>query len=773
MQIDVTALEPFTKIDCPQCRSGVRVRRQFDHFVILRQIGEGGMSRVFEAEDTTLGRRVALKILNRTYSRDAARMSQFQNEATITASVTHPNVIKLYTVGFDQGYFYIAMELVSGGTLEGMIKKLGRVPEKQALRIGRQVADGLRAAYKVGLLHRDVKPQNILFTEDGTAKVVDFGLALFANTKDESGEIWATPFYVSPEKVIENKEDFRSDLFSLGASLFHALTGKPPHKADTNSLSELRMIKCKRVTLEDSGLTFAPRTFHAVDKLLAFKPEERHASYEEAVEELRLAEGLTEQSGRLPWSRRRKIVAYMAAAALFVAFCIGWIIQSLSSPSTSVTTDVLVPDELNGGGVTLTSGTMSTGERFMEARRTLLAGRLAEAEKQFEAIVEDSTTVQPTMNKARFNAALCAIMAARQHRAQKLITDIGRDAAAGDDPAATSFYKKLAAHMGDHLGLKSKIADLKDYATTTEEVLGYLAHGLAQWHLGNPLEGRAALETFFSSNSPDPTLAWINQYRDLIAPYRHDISLASTLRQPEDKLDAEAANKLIAETEEIKAKLKTQGTLQRELDRRLNKLRGSLNKERLAQQREQMREQLERYKRESEQLTEILAALPGLARGYDVSLAVEALADLQFDTPAAKRSLETQRYLYTGQQAFLEQLFTDIKLRGWQGRITSRSGVPIDGRIVSADLRQASITLPYGSRSVELSQVAPQTLLQIAQDMLTSITDSTEYYRRAELCAVFAHQQGLRDEPYRSQAQQLMREHRGFASRWLQVLQGG
>ena len=121
----------------------MRVRRKFDQFTILKQIGEGGMSRVFEAEDENLGRHVALKILNRTYSRDAQRMAQFQQEALITARVTHPNVIKLFSVGFAQGQFFIAMELVTGGSLEARIKRDGIVREKDALRIGRQVAEGL------------------------------------------------------------------------------------------------------------------------------------------------------------------------------------------------------------------------------------------------------------------------------------------------------------------------------------------------------------------------------------------------------------------------------------------------------------------------------------------------------------------------------------------------------------------------------------------------------------------------------------------------------
>ncbi|MCE9520645.1 MAG: protein kinase, partial [Verrucomicrobia bacterium] len=259
--LDVTVFEPYSKVVCPTCGQTVRVRRKFDHFIINKQIGEGGMSRVFESADQLLGRLGALKILNRHYSRDGARMAQFEREAQLTASVTHPNVVKVYSVGRDQGNFYIAMELVGGGSLEQRIADKGHLEEREVLRVGLAVAEGLRAAYREGLIHRDVKPANILFTEDGTPKIVDFGLALFHERDvDDSGEIWATPHYVAPEKVIDDREDFRSDMFSLGATLFHALTGKPPHKANTNSLSELKLIKSQRVSLTGKGMKFSPRT---------------------------------------------------------------------------------------------------------------------------------------------------------------------------------------------------------------------------------------------------------------------------------------------------------------------------------------------------------------------------------------------------------------------------------------------------------------------------------------------------------------------------------
>ena len=133
--LDVTAFEPYSKVVCPRCGQSVRVRRKFDHFVISRQLGEGGMSRVFESEDERLARRVALKILNRHYSRDGARMKQFEREAQLTAAVTHPNVVKVYSVGRDQGNFYIAMELVGGGSLEKRIADKEHLSEAEVLRV--------------------------------------------------------------------------------------------------------------------------------------------------------------------------------------------------------------------------------------------------------------------------------------------------------------------------------------------------------------------------------------------------------------------------------------------------------------------------------------------------------------------------------------------------------------------------------------------------------------------------------------------------------------
>ena len=451
-QIDVTSLEPFTKLKCPFCGQMVRVRRRFDQFMIIRQIGEGGMSRVFEAEDETLGRRVALKILNRQYSRDSVRLEQFRREAHITANVTHPNVIKLYSVGYDQGYFYIAMELVGGGSLEQRIRREGHLKEAEGLRIGREVAEGLRAAQQLTLIHRDVKPANILFTETGTAKVVDFGLALFVDRGgDQSGEIWATPYYVAPEKVIENKEDYRSDIFSLGATLYHAMTGNPPHKADTNAIEDLRRIKCKRVTLGESGLRFSPRTEHVINGMLSYSPEDRFANYSEVVDEMRLAEGLLDRGSvrRRLFSRRARLIGTIAAA-IVIAYAIGWLLRESGERRTAraIQLATATDRDLDGSGVTVTAekkGKKTVSTRFTEARQDMLEKfQFAEARSKFTTLVESKDLLQPTENWALFNAALCSIMLDKKKDA---VEQFSRLSTTPDLNSLAPFFAKIKERM--------------------------------------------------------------------------------------------------------------------------------------------------------------------------------------------------------------------------------------------------------------------------------------------------------------------------------------
>ena len=284
--MDVSALSPFTMVECPQCGVQTRVKSRFGPFRLVRRHAVGGMSMVFAAQDETLDREVALKILNEDYSADERRIAAFEQEARLTASFSHPHVVRVFTTGRAFGRFYIAMEMVPGGHFEQRIHDLGKIPEAEMLPLAIEVARGLKAAKAAGLIHRDVKPGNILLDAEGHAKLVDFGLALVTQGgKARASELWATPYYVPPETVEGAEEDFRSDIYAFGATLYHTLSGKPPCGEESMSTDALREAKKHVLPLEKmdpsisgrhlpagqqgDGLSMPRTAMHSYDELIA------------------------------------------------------------------------------------------------------------------------------------------------------------------------------------------------------------------------------------------------------------------------------------------------------------------------------------------------------------------------------------------------------------------------------------------------------------------------------------------------------------------------
>ena len=299
--MDVTVMQPFTNVECPQCKTHNRVKVDIGSYILKQRQGVGGMSLVFAAVDKTLGREVAIKILNENYSMDAKRTEQFEQEAKITAAISHPHVVRVYTVGKAFQRFFIAMELVPGDSLEQKMHAEGALPESDVLKWGEEVCEGLNAANEAGLIHRDIKPGNILFDSEGHVKIVDFGLALVTQGgKAQADEIWATPYYVSPETLDVLEEDFRSDIYALGASLFHALSGNPPFTTESRSTSDLKKIKMKLPTLKKSAPWLNDETCAVIDKAMSFSADDRYSSYKEFIDALRRAQMSLQNGGVMP-----------------------------------------------------------------------------------------------------------------------------------------------------------------------------------------------------------------------------------------------------------------------------------------------------------------------------------------------------------------------------------------------------------------------------------------------------------------------------------------
>ena len=326
--VETSDAEPLAQVACPTCGEQVRVERTFDHFIVVETLGVGGMGTVYKARDTLLDRFVALKLLRRDLSSEAGHTSQLQQEARIAASVSHPNVIQVFSSGTDHEQFYVVMELVDHGSLDDLIEQRTRLPEGQVLETGIQVAKGLSAAYRQGLIHRDVKPANILFVDEHTAKISDFGLAGAAAQGSETEVvIWGTPYYVAPERLNNRPDDFRSDIYGLGATLFHAIAGKAPIEGNTNSAALLFELKQQPLDLRSVAPKVSGATAAVFQRMIAPDPAQRFSSYGELVAELERAQRALSSigNGSIARGRARRwffitgtlLMALVVAAAIF------------------------------------------------------------------------------------------------------------------------------------------------------------------------------------------------------------------------------------------------------------------------------------------------------------------------------------------------------------------------------------------------------------------------------------------------------------------------
>jgi len=227
-------LPPLETIPCTKCGHPVMLPFRIRQFELREVIASGGMGTVYRSFDITLERQVAVKLLKREMAEDAQVLESFYREARAGAALNHTNIIHIYTFDEYEGLPYLVMELADNGSLDSRIEKDGVVPELIVLDVGVAVASALDTALKHNLLHRDIKPGNILFNAEGEPKLVDFGLARGTEDQEESDTaVWGTPYYVAPEKIKREAETFHSDMYSLGGTLYHALTGHVPFEAET------------------------------------------------------------------------------------------------------------------------------------------------------------------------------------------------------------------------------------------------------------------------------------------------------------------------------------------------------------------------------------------------------------------------------------------------------------------------------------------------------------------------------------------------------------
>ena len=258
-----------------------------ERYEVVGCIGSGGMADVYKAKDHKLNRFVAMKVLKAEFSADTNFIRKFQREAQAAAGLAHPNVVNVFDVGEDQGINYIVMELVEGITLKDYISKKGKLTVKEATSIAIQVSMGLEAAHNRNIVHRDIKPQNIIISTDGKVKVTDFGIARVASSNTISTNAMGSVHYSSPEQVRGGYSDFKSDIYSLGITMYEMVTGRVPFDGDTTVAIAIKHLQDEMVPPSQYAGNLPHSLEEIILKCTQKSPDRRYSTLAELINDLK------------------------------------------------------------------------------------------------------------------------------------------------------------------------------------------------------------------------------------------------------------------------------------------------------------------------------------------------------------------------------------------------------------------------------------------------------------------------------------------------------
>ena len=260
-----------------------------DRYVVEDKIGQGGMSYVYKAHDNKLGRTVALKVLKEEFCQDEDFIKKFKNEAMSAAKLAHPNIVAAYDVIEEGELHCIVMELVEGITLKNYIARKGRLSNRETIGIAIQAAEGIEAAHKNGIIHRDIKPQNMIISKDGKVKVADFGIAKAVSSETVNAAVIGSVHYISPEQARSGIADVRSDLYSLGITMYEMITGKVPFEGENTVSVIMSHLEEPLVPPDKYNKDIYPSLQDIIMKLTRKKPSERYGNAHELIKDLKLS----------------------------------------------------------------------------------------------------------------------------------------------------------------------------------------------------------------------------------------------------------------------------------------------------------------------------------------------------------------------------------------------------------------------------------------------------------------------------------------------------
>ncbi len=732
--IDVSSVRPYEKVTCPHCGQAVRVRIHFGKFTILAEIGEGGMSRVFRAHDSTLGREVALKVLHSHFGDHPELIAQFEKEARLTASINHANVVQVYSVGHDQGYLYIAMELLQNENLDSKLAK-GPIPEATALRLIHEVALGLAAASKIGLIHRDIKPGNILFDRSGTSKLVDFGLALVLGTEEEMADIWGTPHYVPPEKLQGLPDDLRGDVYSLGATLFHILAGNPPHAVDTVSTAEILAIKSQPANLRAAAPRLRNRTIQLVNRMMAFDPKDRFANYPDLLRAIEEARAEADPNFIVPGRVRKKPVWVQAAMGASAGLVLLGIIALFLKPASSKKATAEAPSALHSTSkeVVVSAGQAARLRLVDDARGRYAAGKTEEALKLFTDAEQDGKLRADLRAWAAFHLALEATLK-------------------GDAAEAKRLFGTAAAHAKpSSASLADWFASIETGSASPEDPLAALPLGYQAISRGDYPAAAALLQSYRTAKFPADE-AWKALYQETCAAAQADAALLSKLPEEPAPDNPASLQKALDGWSALVTKLR--GESARQFAQSKVTALGSA----LVQAQREAQEEARNRDNDLLQTAATKALELTKTRDFAAAAAIWTSAKPSSDWGRQRATHAAEAYARAGH--FLTDFTSKVGQTGYTGQILRTSGPPFAARIVSGTADKLLVDLGFGPTPIALSAISSPGILQIAKASFLP-NAGPDVLERAAFFAWFSG-----DTAYAKDLSRQLNDLPGFADRW-------
>lgn len=712
-------------------------------YEIMHLVGEGGMSQVFRAVDRTLGREVALKVLHQSLSQDAVLTAKFEQEAKLTAAIIHPNVVKVFTVGKDNGYFFIAMELVDAASLEDTITRSGAIAEAQVLRIAHDVTCGLQAAMDANLIHRDIKPGNMLVTEGGVTKLVDFGLAVVQGGAEENEELWATPYYVPPEKLIGETDTFQGDIYSLGATLFHALAGKPPFEANTASLDELVAIKRQPISLRKAAGKVSADTIALVEKMMAYTPADRPSSYAEIISsietiERKSREGKAARLRNLP--RRQRGYLGLAAAALLAILVVILVRWSGSTSTTNDTAGVGIAGEDR----VIAAGENRRNEAFLKARQRLVRGDIGNLATTFAELAESSDLAPATRRWCRFFQGVTLLQEGRERDARDPFEEAAALVLSANETPSEEwrFLEKAGPAFRDEL---PPLFREEDWSASPVHALGYLVGGLKTWQMGQFKASQPWFAAYLSSTPPSE-LAWMGDAKGLLEAYRADYEIFTSLPNPVRAAGPEALKAQSATLQAALGRITTKGALPGLIKERIRRIEQMLSAEKSSAPPQPIRPPApvsppasdanaprppQTWSQEERADMEKLAATLQELRGDGSSLwspgAVLKLEQASVTTPLGQRRREDLMATFTAAERFFSVLESSLRQKPYEGQVRRRQGIPLNGVLTAKDATTLILNLSFGENEVPVESFDPIWLVGIAAEALSATSNPSAW----------------------------------------------